>query len=135
MLWSWAYGWADPKAGVPAARETIYRTGSISKSVTGVLMAILADADTVTLGTALAQLVPEIAEFREHPEGADPSWELLAGFSVDWAVSDSGSIRLSHPRFSGEFGGHLAPFVADKRLVAGLVGRFRPVLANKTSIQ
>ena len=51
VLWSGAYGWADPEGEVPAARETIYRTGSISKSFTAVLMAILIDDGTVTLDT------------------------------------------------------------------------------------
>lgn len=85
VLWSGAYGWADPEAGVPATRETIYRTGSISKSVTAVLMAILADAGTVTLETPLADLVPEIAEFQERPEGADPSLRQVASHTAGFA--------------------------------------------------
>ena len=85
VLWSEAYGWADPGAGVPATRETIYRTGSISKSVTAVLMAILADAGTVTLETPLAALVPEIAEFQERPEGADPSLRQVASHTAGFA--------------------------------------------------
>ncbi len=82
VLWSGAYGWADSEAGVPATRETIYRTGSISKSVTAVLMAILADAGTVTLETPLAELVPEIAEFQDRPEGADPSLRQVASHTA-----------------------------------------------------
>ncbi|MDE2793577.1 MAG: serine hydrolase [Gemmatimonadota bacterium] len=85
VLWSGAYGWADPEAGVPATRETIYRTGSISKSVTAVLMAILADAGMVTLETPLADLVPEIEEFQERPEGADPSLRQVASHTAGFA--------------------------------------------------
>ena len=85
VLWSGAYGWADPEAGVPAARETVYRTGSISKSVTAVLLAILADAGTVTLETPLADLVPEIEELRDRPEGADPSLRQVAGHTAGFA--------------------------------------------------
>ena len=85
VLWSGAYGWADTEAGVPATRETIYRTGSISKSVTAVLMAILADAGTVTLETPLAELVPEIAEFQDRPEGADPSLRQVASHTAGFA--------------------------------------------------
>ena len=85
VLWSGAYGWADPEAGVPATRETIYRTGSISKSVTAVLMAILADAGTVTLETPLAELVPEIEAFQDRPEGADPSLRQVASHTAGFA--------------------------------------------------
>ena len=85
VLWSEAYGWADPEAGVPATRETIYRTGSISKSVTAVLMAILADAGTVTLETPLAELVPEIEAFQDRPEGAEPSLRQVASHTAGFA--------------------------------------------------
>ena len=82
VLWSGAYGWADPATGTPATRETIYRTGSISKSFTAVLMAILADAGAVTLETPLADLVPEIAEFQDRPEGADPVLRQVASHTA-----------------------------------------------------
>ena len=85
VLWSGAYGRADPAAGTPATRETIYRTGSISKSVTAVLMAILADAGTVTLETPFADLVPEIAEFRDRPEGVDPTLRQVASHTAGFA--------------------------------------------------
>ena len=85
VLWSGAYGWADPEAGVPATRKTIYRTGSISKSVTAVLMAILADAGTVTLETPLAELVPEIEAFQDRPEGAEPSLRQVASHTAGFA--------------------------------------------------
>lgn len=85
VLWSGAYGWADREAGVPASRETIYRTGSISKSVTAVLMAILADAGTVTLETPLAELVPEIETLQERPGGADPSLRQVASHTAGFA--------------------------------------------------
>ncbi len=85
VLWSGAYGWADPEAGVPAARETVYRTGSISKSVTAVLMAILADAGTVALETPLAELVPEIETLQDRPEGADPSLRQVASHAAGLA--------------------------------------------------
>ncbi|MCY4511558.1 MAG: serine hydrolase, partial [Acidobacteria bacterium] len=56
VLWTEAFGWADPEAGIPAARETIYRTGSISKSFTAVLMAILVDDGVVSLDQPLESL-------------------------------------------------------------------------------
>ncbi|MDE2678411.1 MAG: serine hydrolase [Gemmatimonadota bacterium] len=82
VLWSEAFGWADPEAGIPAARETIYRTGSISKSFTAVLLAILVDDGTVSLEQTLESLVPEIAELRERPPGADPVLRQVASHTA-----------------------------------------------------
>ena len=82
VLWSGAYGWADPEAEVPAARETIYRTGSISKSFTAVLMAIVADEGTVTLDTPLEDLVPEVENLLDRPPGANPSLRQVASHTA-----------------------------------------------------
>ncbi len=85
VLWSGAYGWADPEAGVPAARGTIYRTGSISKSFTAVLMAILIDDGVVSLEQPLESLVPEIAGLLERPAGADPVLRQVASHTAGFA--------------------------------------------------
>lgn len=82
VLWWGAYGWADPEAGVPAGRGTIYRTGSISKSVTAVLMAILAEDGTVGLETPLQDLVPEVRELADQPSGADPTLRQVASHTA-----------------------------------------------------
>ena len=82
VLWSGAYGWADPAGEVPAARETIYRTGSISKSFTAVLMAILADDGTVTLDTPLEDIVPEVRDLLDRPEGANPTLRQVASHTA-----------------------------------------------------
>lgn len=85
VLWAEAYGWADLEAGIPAARETIYRTGSISKSVTAVLMAILADDGTVSLEQSLEALVPEIGELLDRPPGANPTLRQVASHTAGFA--------------------------------------------------
>ncbi len=85
VLWAEGFGWADPEAGIPAVRETIYRTGSISKSVTAVLLAILAEDGALALETPLAQLVPEIVGFQEIPEGADPTLRQVASHTAGFA--------------------------------------------------
>lgn len=82
VLWSEAFGWADPETGIPAARETIYRTGSISKSFTAVLMAILVDDGIVSLEQPLESLVPEIAELQERPAEADPVLRQVASHTA-----------------------------------------------------
>lgn len=85
VLWWGAYGWADPEAGVQAGRGTIYRTGSISKSVTAVLMAILAEDGTVGLETPLQDLVPEVSELADRPPGADPTLRQVASHTAGLA--------------------------------------------------
>ena len=85
VLWSESHGWADPDASVPATRETIYRTGSISKSVTAVLLAILAQDGVVGLDQPLAELVPEIAEMADRPPEADPSLRQVASHTAGFA--------------------------------------------------
>lgn len=85
VLWWDAFGWADPEAEVPAARETIYRTGSISKSVTAVLLAILADDGVVSLDTPLEALVPEVVEMADRPPGASPDLRQVASHTAGFA--------------------------------------------------
>lgn len=85
VLWSEGYGWADPESVIPAARETIYRTGSISKSVTAVLMAILIDDGVVSLDTPLDQLVPETQDMAERPPGASPDLRQVASHTAGFA--------------------------------------------------
>ena len=85
VLWSGAYGWADPDEGIAAARETIYRTGSISKSVTAVLMAVLVDDGVVSLDTPLDGVVPETQEMAERPPGASPDLRQVASHTAGFA--------------------------------------------------
>jgi len=85
VLWWGAYGWADPVAQVRADRGTIYRTGSISKSVTAVLMAILAEDGTVALETPLQDLVPEISQLTDRPPDANPTLRQVASHTAGLA--------------------------------------------------
>ena len=59
VLWAQGFGWADPGNRVPAGVRTIYRTGSISKSITAVLMADLVEDGVVTFDDALVDHLPE----------------------------------------------------------------------------
>ena len=38
LVWAQGFGWADVERGIPAGVNTIYRTGSISKSFTAVAL-------------------------------------------------------------------------------------------------
>ncbi|WP_420633164.1 serine hydrolase domain-containing protein [Candidatus Palauibacter sp.] len=72
VLWAQGFGWADPENRVPAGVRTIYRTGSISKSVTAVLMADLLEDGIVAVDDALPDHLPEAAGFGDPPEGMAP---------------------------------------------------------------
>ena len=53
-------------------RCTIYRTGSISKSITAILMADLVEEATVGLDDAVVDHLPEAAGFADPPTGMEP---------------------------------------------------------------
>jgi len=72
VLWAQGFGWADPANRVPAGVRTIYRTGSISKSVTAILMADLVEEGTVALDDAVLDHLPEAAGFGDPPAGMAP---------------------------------------------------------------
>ena len=72
MLWARGFGWADRDRKTPAAVGTLYRTGSISKSVTAVVLARLADSGVVSLDDPVERYLPEIEGLRDRPEGAEP---------------------------------------------------------------
>ena len=72
VLWAQGYGWADPSAGVPAGVRTIYRTGSISKSFTAVLLADLVEEGLFELDDPVVRTLPEVSQFGDAPEGMHP---------------------------------------------------------------
>lgn len=85
VLWTRGFGWADRGERIPAGPRTIYRTGSISKSVTAALMATMIDDGIVALDQPLSALVPEISEMRDAPEGADPTLRQVASHTAGFA--------------------------------------------------
>lgn len=72
VLWAQGFGWADPANRVPAGVRTIYRTGSISKSMTAVLLADLVEDGVVTLDDALVDHLPEAEGLADAPAGMAP---------------------------------------------------------------
>ena len=83
VLWAQGFGWADPVKRVPAGVRTIYRTGSISKSVTAVLLADLIEDGTVALDDALVDHLPEAGAFGDPPAGMAPvTFRQLASHSA-----------------------------------------------------
>ncbi len=68
MVWSTAVGWADRKAGEPARAETIYRTGSVSKTFTAVILMLLVEQGIVGLDDPVVDHLPEFARLDAAPE-------------------------------------------------------------------
>jgi CubicO group peptidase (beta-lactamase class C family) len=72
VLWAQGFGWADRENRVPAGVRTIYRTGSISKSMTAVLMADLAEDGVLAFDDEVVDVLPEAAGFAEPPPEMSP---------------------------------------------------------------
>jgi len=72
VLWAQGFGWADPENRVPAGVRTVYRIGSISKSMTAVLMADLAEDGVLAFDDEVVDALPEAAGFAEPPPGMSP---------------------------------------------------------------
>jgi CubicO group peptidase (beta-lactamase class C family) len=72
VLWAQGFGWADPDKRIPAGVRTIYRTGSISKSFTAVLMADLMEDGVLELDDPIEATLPEVVHFADAPPGMEP---------------------------------------------------------------
>ncbi|WP_419167850.1 serine hydrolase domain-containing protein [Candidatus Palauibacter sp.] len=72
VLWAQGFGWADPVQRVPAGVRTIYRTGSISKSITAVLLADLMEDGIVGFDDALVDHLPEARGLGDPRAGMAP---------------------------------------------------------------
>lgn len=72
VIWGRGFGWADRERQIPADAETIYRTGSISKSFTAVLMVRLAERGTLELDDPVEKYLPVIEHIADRPEGTEP---------------------------------------------------------------
>jgi CubicO group peptidase (beta-lactamase class C family) len=71
-VWQGAFGWADTGAGRPARPDGIYRTGSISKSFTALILVLLAAEGTVALDDPVERYLPEVRGLVQTPPGSPP---------------------------------------------------------------
>jgi CubicO group peptidase (beta-lactamase class C family) len=90
IVWSRAYGYADKEQNVLADTSTIYRIGSISKSLTAFLMLLLVEKGLLKLDDPIERYLPEIIklkgynprnkitflELATHTSGLEPEPEL-----------------------------------------------------------
>ena len=110
ILWARAFGWACVDPPVPAEPGGIYRTGSISKSFTAVLLMLLVQEGIVDLDAPVARYLPEISALAEQPEGAAPiTFRHLASHT-------SGLIR--EPRLQGAASGPIGQW--EEKVLASI---------------
>lgn len=69
LVWARGFGWADRDRRVPMATAAVSRTGSISKSVTAMLLMRLVDRGIVSLDDPVERHLPEIRGLADPPSG------------------------------------------------------------------
>lgn len=62
LVWTKSYGFADAEHQKPAARETVYRIGSITKQFTATMMLQLVEQGKIHLTDPLEKYLPEITK-------------------------------------------------------------------------
>lgn len=99
LVWADAWGLADRETREPMLPSSVSRTGSISKSVTAVLMMILVDRGVIGLDDPVANYLPEFDELQAHRPGTqDVTFRHLASHTAglvrepDWPGSVVGPI-------------------------------------------
>ena len=72
LVWARAFGWADRDERIPMMTSSVSRTGSISKSVTAVLMMRLVDQGIIGLDDPVRRYLPDVDGFQDRRPGAEP---------------------------------------------------------------
>ena len=72
VIWSRSFGWADRAVAEQTRRSTVYRVGSITKSVTAVLLALLVQDGVVALEDPVREYLPALSELSGRAEGQSP---------------------------------------------------------------
>jgi CubicO group peptidase (beta-lactamase class C family) len=72
IVWAKGFGWADVEKRVAAHEKTIYRIGSISKSVTAVLMMQMIDKGLFRLDDPVEDYFPDVKNLADKPENDIP---------------------------------------------------------------
>lgn len=72
LVWARGFGWSDRVGRDPMPANAVSRTGSISKSVTAMVMMRLVDQGVVSLDDPVEQYLPEFSSVTDVPDGAAP---------------------------------------------------------------
>ncbi len=78
IIWSEAYGTIDNKNGMAANRSTIYRAGSISKTITAFLMMQLVEDGIINLNEPIEKYLPEIINLDGYSDSTKITFQQLA---------------------------------------------------------
>ncbi|MGB1841042.1 MAG: serine hydrolase domain-containing protein [Longimicrobiales bacterium] len=100
LVWADGWGLADRETRELMLPSTVSRTGSISKSVTAVLMMILVDEGVIELDDPVSRYLPEIDGLRDRRNGSeDVTFRHLASHTAglvrepEWPESVVGPIK------------------------------------------
>lgn len=69
--WAGGFGWKEREESVPMAPSVVSRTGSISKSVTALVLMRLVDEGVVRLDDPVERYLPEFRAVRDRPSGSE----------------------------------------------------------------
>lgn len=72
LVWAKGYGWSDRERRVPILPSAVSRTGSISKSITAMVLMRLVDRGIVRLDDPVERYLPEFSSVRNLPLDAGP---------------------------------------------------------------
>jgi CubicO group peptidase (beta-lactamase class C family) len=78
VAWATAFGFMDRDTNIPATDSTLYRTGSISKSVTAVTMMRLVQLGVLDLDDPVERFLPEIRQIPEYRDSTPITFRHLA---------------------------------------------------------
>lgn len=105
VVWARAFGWADRDRRIPAGVGSIYRVGSISKTVTAVVMMRAVERGYIDLDQPLSDIFPATARFPGAIGGAPaPTVRQFASHTSglvrepDWDIAASGPIEIWQER-------------------------------------
>lgn len=91
IIWSAAFGWADKGKRIPADTNTIYRTGSVTKTFTAYLMMLLQQEGTIKLNDPVVQYFPEISSLKQTGVTFRQLASHTAGLAEEPALQDAAS--------------------------------------------
>jgi CubicO group peptidase (beta-lactamase class C family) len=97
ILWAKGFGYANRDTRAPADVATIYRTGSISKTFTAVLLMQLVDRGVVRLDDAVVDDLPEFAEL-------DAAQDQVRSITLRQLASHTGGL-IREPQLEGAAAG------------------------------
>jgi CubicO group peptidase (beta-lactamase class C family) len=110
VVWAKGFGWADVARRVSADSETIYRVGSISKSITAVWMACLLQDGKLDLDDPIVGSLPDLKTL-------DGSSERSAAVTFRHLASHTAGL-IREPRLRGAAAGPITDW--EKKVIASI---------------